>query len=185
MSRSRLVVLLVLGLAVLVLMRAAPAAVAGFAGLRERVEVRRTLLAGIRGEMRALPALEDSAASLRAGVGELAPRLLAGQSEAAAAADLSARLGSIAVQRHGRLLRLEVLPDSTTAGRLRRLRARAVLETDFRGVAELLSTLGRQALILVPERVVISQAGSLEPSEASERLQVELELTGWYLAGPT
>lgn len=163
-------------------LRAGPRGWSAWQALGERVAARRALLSEVTTALAALPALEDSAAFLREGLVALGPRLLAGQGEAAALADLSARLTTLAPLHHARLLRLELVPGSARAGRLRRLTARAGVETDFAGLAELLDGLERQVLILVPEHVVITQPEAPGPPEVPERLVVEVELTGWYLA---
>lgn len=180
-AERRMLLALCATLALALTLRVARPAGVAVLGIRDRVESERRLVAEVEAAITALPALEDSARVLRAAVVSLAPRLLAGGTDAAALADMSGRLGSLAGQHHGQLLRLEGQLDSATAGRLRRVRGRAVLETDFLGVAELLAILDRQALLLVPEQVSLRAAEPAASADAPERLQVELELTGWYL----
>jgi hypothetical protein len=162
-------------------LRLLPGVIRSLSALPDRVASQRTLLRETEAMLSGLPALEDSAATLRQALMSLAPRLLAGTTESDARSDLTARLTSLAAVNHGRLMRLEGLSDSTTAGRIRRLRSRALLETDFRGVAELLAAIERQAVILVPERIVVRRPEESGGAEQSERLEVELDLAGWYL----
>ena len=164
-------------------LKMAPPALVAVASLRGRVESERRLVHEVEAAITALPAFEDSAKVLRAAIVSLAPRLLAGETEAAALADLSGRLSLLASQHHGQLLRLDGQQDTVAAGRLRRVRGRAVLETDFLGVAELLAALERQLVMLVPEAISLRPLEAGAGPEAPERLQVELDVVGWYLPG--
>lgn len=179
----RWAVLVGTALAFVILVRCGSWAVAELGALSERVETRRGLLAAIEAERLNLVPLQQVRARLRDTLTTLAPRLLRGTSEIAALADLSGRLGTIASRYHGRLVRLDAVPDSLVAGRLQRVRARALIETDFEGVAEMLAGLERQEVVLVPERMVIMAPEPSAGPETPERLEVELQLTGWFLPG--
>jgi hypothetical protein len=79
------------------------------------------------------------------------------------------------------LVRLEPLEDSATAGLLHRASAVAVLETDFRGLSELLQFLARDTLVTVVDRVQLTPADPLAAPAVSEQINVELRLSAWYL----
>ncbi len=167
-------------LAVLVL-RVVPLAVSSIGRAGARLAERRALLLETNAAMRGLSSMEDSARTLTSRVVALAPRLLAGPTAPSALSDLSGRLTAIAARHHAALVALEALPDSAGAGSLRRLSARAVLETDFRGVAEILAVLGRDAVALRAERIVVTPTDPYAAAAQAEQLRVELRLSGWYL----
>jgi len=130
-----------------------------------------------------LPILEDSAGRLAGLVAGLAPRLLAGYESGTALGDLAGRLSTVAGRHRAEVLSVDALPDSTTVGQLGRLTARARLATDFRGAVDIVAALGRGTVVLVPEAIRLVAQDPAAGPEASERLEVELLLSGWYLPG--
>jgi hypothetical protein len=125
--------------------------------------------------------MEDSAKVLTARVAAMAPRILAGTTASVALSDLSGRLGTIAGRCHAKLVRLEPLEDSATAGLLHRASAVAVLETDFRGLSELLQFLARDTLVTFVDRVQLTPADPLAAPAVPEQIDMELRLSAWYL----
>ncbi|MEO8139344.1 MAG: GspMb/PilO family protein [Gemmatimonadota bacterium] len=171
-----MVLLAVLGL------RVVPAVADRVNRSRSRLEERRTLLAETNAAIRGLSAMEDSARSLTGQVVALAPRLLVGPTASAALSDLSGQLTMLALRHHAQLVSLEAVPDSTTAGSLQRLTASAVMNTDFRSLAELLAVLARDPVALRADRIQVTPADPYASAAQPEQLHVELRLTGWYLA---
>ncbi len=163
-------------------LRGLPLLYADWNSTRDRIRARRLLLAETGRAIKALPRMEDSASVLTARVAALAPRILSGSTSAAALEDLSGRLGTLAGLGHGRVSRFEGVPDSLAAGPLRRVTASVELETDFRGVAELLDYLARARVVLVGERLQVTAAAGDAPPSVPEQLTVVLRLSAWYLA---
>jgi hypothetical protein len=164
------------------LLRGLPLLGAGWRENRERVEAQRMLLAETRRAIDALPRLEDSAHALARRVAGLAPRILSGSSGPVALSDLSGRMGTIVGLAHGRMLRFEALPDSAAAGQLRRVTAQIEIETDCRGIAEVLDYLDRGQLVAVTERLQITAIDPAALPSTPEQLNVVLRVSAWYLA---
>jgi Type II secretion system (T2SS), protein M subtype b len=154
-------------------------ALAAHADLRERA----TLLARARDEVARAHLLRDSTEVLTRALVALAPKLLDGRTVAEATVDLSGRLNLAASRSPAKLERLDQLDDSTTSGRLARVRVRAALETDIRGMLAFLRAVdGGDAVLSVSDlRVVAPDPGS--PDRAPEILKVEVTVSGWYLKG--
>jgi type II secretion system (T2SS) protein M len=146
-------------------------------GLRERA----TLLARARADLADAGVLRDSAVQLGQALVGLAPKILSGNSAADAGADLSARVNLAVAGHQGKLERVDALPDSLRAGRLRRVALRAAFECDVRGLAGVLEALefGKVALSLRELRVTAVDAGSAD--KLPEALRVEVTVAGWYL----
>jgi hypothetical protein len=148
----------------------------------ESLASRRELLARARLELAELPLLEAEAPGLRSQVVALAPQVLSGASPAAAAASLSGSLTHLAAE--NRLWLKEVSPeeDTVTAGTLRRVSAVATLEGDVRGLTGLLSAMVKSTEILGASRLRVVASGPTETRAEIERLTIQLEVRGWYLA---
>jgi hypothetical protein len=146
-------------------------------GLRERA----TLLARARADLVDAGVLRDSAVQLSQALVGLAPKILNGTSVAEAVADLSARVNMAVSAHQAKLERVDPLPDSLRAGRLRRVALRAAFECDVRGLAGVLEALefGKIALSLRELRVTAVDAGSAD--KIPEVLRVEMTVAGWYL----
>ena len=149
------------------------------AGLRERA----ALLARSRADLADAAMLRDSAAELGQALVGLAPKILSGNSGAEAIADLSGRLNLVFSGHQAKLERVDPVPDSTAAGRLRRVMLRAAFECDVRGLAGVLEALalGKVVLPLRELRVTAVDVGS--PGKVPEVLRVEMTVTGWYFKG--
>src|SRR5690606_13678575 len=167
-------------LAAVVLLRLLPALTRQVIELRGRAVLAERLVQETEAAIAALPALEDSARSLTRAVVALAPRLLAGPAEPAALSDLSGQVTTMATRHDARVLRVGRMADSTAAGRLRRLSATVILETDFRGLAACLAALARGEATLVAEAVSVSAADPLALEGTTELLTVELRIRCWY-----
>ncbi len=164
-------------------LRIAPGAVDRIIRSRARLHERRLLLAETNTAILGLSAMEDSARALTQRVVALAPRLLTGPTAPAALSDLSGQLTMLSLRHHAQLVSLERVPDSTTAGSLHRLTASAVVNTDFRGMAELLVALGRDPVAIRADHIVVVPADPYAAGAQAEQLRVELTVSGWYL-GP-
>jgi hypothetical protein len=152
--------------------------VAATGELRERA----TLLTHAREELAQAGSLRDSAARITQALVGLAPKLLSGTSAAEAGADLSAQLSLAASRHQAKLEQMDLLPDSTRAGRLARARAHVALVTDIRGLMGFLRAIaaGEAALAVRDLRVVAQDPDS--QASVPEILKVEVTVEGWYLA---
>jgi hypothetical protein len=152
-------------------------AVVAEAELRDRA----ALVAHARADLETTPMLRDSAAALASAVVALAPELLSGSSAAEAMADLSGRMNLAASSSAAKLERVEPLPDSGRAGRLRRVRLRATIEADIRGLVGVLRAVERaKAALAVTEMRIVA----VDPSASDrvpEALRAELTVAGWFL----
>lgn len=176
--------LLVGGAAVLlaaVTLRILPFSWRAFRDLRETLQSQAELLERSRWEIRQAAALEDSGAVIKAKVRALAPRILSGAHQAAAMADLTARLKRATNAHRVRVERTSALGDSAAAGGLRRVSLRAALEGDSRGTLGVLGALGRGPVVLMPTDLRIRAGNSAASGSAAEVLKVEMTVRGWYL----
>lgn len=148
--------------------------------LTERVQARRVLLAETQLTLAGLSRLEDSARALTSRIAVMSPRLLAGSNAEVALSDLTGRLRDLAGRHHARVVSVTAEPDSLSARRLRRLRTSVVIETDFRGVTELLSALARDSLVTVVHGLAIAGQQPWMGPDQPESLQLEMRLTAWY-----
>jgi hypothetical protein len=149
---------------------------------RERVAEQRLLLARAMDDVRQVSALEDSAATIKAKMLALAPRILAGGSRTEALADLTGRLSLAATQHHVRVARSDVVPDSGRAGSLRRVSVRFAIEGDSRGTLETLEALSRGSVVLIPADLRVVAPNPSSPAGVAELLQSEITVQGWYLS---
>jgi hypothetical protein len=175
-----------LGLAVVVglwlVLRAGPTVVMRVRDARETLESKRALLDRLQAELAGLDALEEAAKQLQVRVVGLAPRILSGTSDAEAASDLVGRITLATDRSMVRLTGTDPLPDSTSAGGLRRISLRVSFEGDARGLVGTLRGLEQDpgALLLDDLRVLaLDPAGT---DAVSEVLRVELTVRGWHQA---
>lgn len=175
-----LVATAVLATATLMHRFAGPAYRSGMTSL-ENYQARRTLLADTEKLMASLPALEDSARTLKVSVAELAPRILSGQTPAEAIADLSGHLSLIANRQGSRLESVRALPDTGRRAGLARVGVVVVFHTDATGLARWLGSVATHPVSLVAQRVRVAASGGFGPQTEMESLQVELMVSGWYL----
>lgn len=168
----------------LVFARGLPWALSRWKMERGRYEQEVSLLARLRSEVAVLDELTPAADSIRREFAGLDTAILAGQSEAEARASLSAHLG-MAADRAGALL-VQAVPvaDSTRAGVLGRLTARATLSGDTRGVMRTLRALTEDPVTLGIRGLRIVAADPASPDGAAETLSAELLISAWYLERP-
>jgi hypothetical protein len=180
-DRRALVVGAVLVAAAVLMLRVLPWGVRHATNAYDRLRERTTLLVRTREEMAALPTLRDSAAALSQALVALAPQLLLGSTAAEASADLAGRMNVAASRAPAKLERLDALPDTSSDGRLGRVRVHAAVETDVRGLVALLRAIdaGPELLHLEELRVESPQAGG--PERGPETLRVEVTVSGWYV----
>ena len=181
--RDRRVVLIggiVVGVAVLGL-RVLPWSVERATGSYTLLRERAVLLARTRAELASLPGLRDSAAVLTRALVALAPHVLSGSTPAEAGADLSGRMSLAASRAPARVERVDLLPDSSMAGRLARARVHAMFETDVRGIIAFLRAIDAadEVLTLDELRIVALEPGA--PDRGPELLKVEVTIGGWYI----
>lgn len=170
-------------LGALVLLRGVPAAVrAGFRAEHALMQ-RAAFVAHARAELAQGQALLDWGPEVTQALSRLAPKILDGNTPAAAAADLGGRLNLLVAQHHGKLERTEELADSASAGRLRRVRLHIAVESDIAGLAGMLGALagGDAALSVQEVRIVALDAGP--GTSGPEVLKGDLTITGWYVGG--
>lgn len=184
-SRDRRVLLLggsVVLTAVLVL-RVLPWAAGRTLGAYDDLQHRAALLARARDQVAGAGLLRDSAATLTRAIVRLAPQLVVGATAAEAQADLAGRVNVAASRSLLRLDRVDPVPDSGTAGRLARVRARAALEGDVRGLVRFLRAVEQgDALLAVDElRVTPGDPAAGSGGLGPEILRVEVTVAGWYL----
>ena len=165
----------------LLVLRVVPWGVRGVLGAETGLRERATLLARARADLADAGVLRDSAVQLGQALVSLAPKILSGNSEADAIADLSGRVNLAVTSHQAKLERVDPLPDSLRTGRLRRVALRAAFECDVRGLAGVLEALevGKVALSLREVRVTAVDAGSAD--KVPEVLRVEMTVAGWYL----
>lgn len=166
-----------------VLLRLVPWGVREGGSAFEMDALQREQVGRARDQLAALPVLEDSAAALTKALVDKAGGLLAGTTESAAVSDLSALVRDRAWQSHTRMKNLVPLPDSTTAGQLRRLSMLAEFEGDVRSLTLLLDMLAHEPQFVVPDRIKIVARDPLGGNPGSEVLDFEIRLAAWYLAG--
>ena len=169
--------------AVLVL-RVLPWSARGAVAATSQLRARALLLGRARTDLAEATLLRDSAATLSQALVRLAPKLLSGGSTAEATADLSGRLNLAASRSAAKLERVDQVPDSAMAGRLRQVRLRATLESDIRGCVGVLRALGRDEAALMVSEVRIAAVDPNSPNQAPERLRVEVTIGGWFIVRP-
>src|SRR2546426_8604022 len=138
-------------LAGFLLLRAVPGAVRRAVAAGQGLPERTAVLVRVRSDLADAPLLRDSAGVLTRAVVSLAPKLLSGDTPAEAMADLSGRLNLAASRNQARLERVDQLPDSGAAGRLRQVRVRAALECDVRGATSVLQAIEHGDAVLPVE----------------------------------
>ena len=167
-------------LAAITVLRVLPWMSGILAGRWHHLEAESALLARTEAELEGATRLEDSATAVKGALDQLPPKLLAGKSEADAAADLAGRIGRESAARQVRLEQTDVVADTVRTGWLRRVTVSAQLEGDMNGIGGLMASLAAGSPVVVLDRIRVvagDQAGDRRP----ERLRVEIVARGWYL----
>jgi hypothetical protein len=182
-ARERRVITLgavAIGVAVVVT-RGIPAAGLMVGGLRHEVSARTELLSRLRRQVATGADLTDSAAALRAQLGGLVSAILAGHTSASALEELNAHVVALAQNGGALVRRAEPVADSSRAGFLRRVALRLDLECDLRGLLEVLRAMDYDSTAIGADAVHIVPVNPLAPTNAPEVLNVELQVSGWYV----
>ncbi len=170
-------------IAVLLLVRGAPAAWAWRQELAADVAVRAELLSRMRQAVERLPSLEANAGQLRGQLSSLAPQLLEGETPSSAAAALSLRLNSVADRHLVRIIAEESLADSTVDGQLQSVRMRVNVEGDARGVLGTIAALASEPPVTEILALSIEAIDPASPPGVPEVLRGEVLVRGWYIRG--
>lgn len=168
-------------LAGILLLRVLPwtvrSALAAEVGLRQRA----ALLARARADLAEASVLRDSAVHLGQAIVGLAPKILSGNSVAEAVADLSGRINLAASNHQAKLERVDPVPDSGVAGRLRRATLHTTFECDVRGLVGVLQALEVGKVALSVRELLVTAVDPASVDKHAEILRVELTVTGWFL----
>jgi hypothetical protein len=161
-------------------LRVGPWSVRSYRGLREEVAARSAVLARMRDAIGEAEALGDSSEAVRQAYLALAPRVLSGDTEAAALASLTGHLGAVADRSRTTLERADAVPDSTRMGGVRRISVRASFEGDTRGITAALRAIDANPIALSTGavRVVAPDPGSADG--VPEVLKGEIVISAWY-----
>jgi len=149
-------------------------------------EVRQAALLVARGraELASAAAVEDSGVTLAHALATMAPRLLSGTTAAEAGADLSNDLTLFATRHSVLVQRIEQGAESSVAGRLGRVTLRVEVESDLRGITELLVALARAPAAIVVDDIRLVARDPASGDDRPETLTGELQIAGWYLRPP-
>ena len=169
-------------LAGLLCFRALPAAWRGWRDGHEELIAQRELLDRADHALGQLDSIESRAGRTREQLIALAPRLVSGQTDAEAQADLNGRLALHANHERTRLLRADPVADSGRVGELHRVRLRLVVESDWSGLVGFLKSVVADPAVLRITSVAVRGAETPQMTAGPEVLTGEVEATGWYLA---
>jgi type II secretory pathway component PulM len=162
-------------------LRVLPSLIRHARGAYAQLHERAALLARTREEMASLPTLRDSAATLSQALVALAPQLLSGSTAVEAGSDLSGRMNLAVARAPARVERLDPVSDSVGNGRLGRVRIRAALETDVRGLVALIRAIDSGDEVLRLEELHVEAPDPAAVSRGPEILRVEVTVSGWYV----
>jgi len=162
-------------------LRVLPSLIRHASGAYAQLHERAALLARTREEMASLPTLRDSAATLSQALVRLAPQLLSGSTAAEAGSDLSGRMNLAAARAPARVERLDPVSDSAGNGRLGRVRIRAAVETDVRGLVALIRAIDSGDEVLRLEELHVEAPDPAAVNRGPEILKVEVTVSGWYV----
>lgn len=165
------------------LFRLLPSGWRAWSAAREELAARRALVAHAEVLLGGLDSLEARGRVAREALVALAPRLIAGTSEAAAQADLTGRIALIANRERTRLVRTEAIADSTREARLRRVRLRMEVETDWSGLVGFLRGVAADPAVIRVLSIGVRGTDATGPGTGAEVLSAEIEVSGWYLEG--
>lgn len=172
-------------LAAVLALRVLPAVFRMHAALRLRASQQMATLARARATVAAARAGQDSFQVAARAMVALAPRFLAGASEAEAAANLTAQLTMVANRAGLEVAALNLVPDSAR-GTFVPIVLRGEVAGDITGVAHFLGVVERSPVVLSLRSLVITAEDPFEQQPRPERLRVAFVMSGWRLnrAGP-
>ncbi len=168
-------------LAGLLCFRVLPAVWRGWRAGHEELVAQRELLERADHALGQLDSVESRGARTRQQLIELAPRLVSGQTDAEAQADLNGRLALHANLERTRLLRADPIADSGRVGELHRVRLRLVVESDWSGLVGFLKSVVADPAVLRVTSAAVRGAEVPQMTSGPEVLTGEVEVTGWYL----
>ncbi len=177
-DRRALVVGAIAVITMVVLSRGLPAWSSWQRRVREDARVSRTATERARALLGIRSAIEDSLAERDERFVALAPKLLGGESPAAAGATLAGLISGAAASSGVRVGAVQIRPDSAGAGAFTRISVRADATGDVRGVMKMLSVLERGPTLLAIRSLLIDQPEPAAASDRMEALRVRLEVEG-------
>jgi|GEM_PF-959082 len=180
-DRRALLVGAVTVLLMVVLSRGLPAWSSWQRRMREDARVARTEAARAEALLGIGRAIEDSLAARDERYVALAPKLLGGESPAAAGATLAGLVSGAAASSGVRVGAVQIRPDTGSTGAFTRVTVRADATGDIRGVTKMLSTLERGPALLAIRSFSIDQPEPAAANDRMEALRVTLEVQGLML----
>ena len=182
LPRRTLLVVGIATIAVWVVFKAAPAALARIREARWQFADRLRLLEQGRRELALEDAIADSARAIKEAMVNLAPRLLSGRTTAEAGDALNGLITLAADRSNAKLTAVAAEEDSASAGLLRRVAVRAQFDSDIRGLDGFLRFIMEEENVLVADRLQVVAAEPGVGGAGPEVLRVELTIRGWYQA---
>ena len=149
--------------------------------LAGRLGAERAYVAHADSNLARIGALADSTHRLTERVAALAPRILSGETRTEATAALAGLIGHLAVESGARLDATAPVADTASAGTLRRLSMDVTVESDVRGLSQLLGRLATIAPVLACTRIRVTTGDPLGASGGPEVLRIEMRVVGWFL----
>lgn len=171
--------------AAILVLRILPWAMRSTLGAEARLYQEAALLARARADFAATALLHDSTALVAQALVGLAPKLLNGSVASEAVADLSGRVALAASRHTAKLDRIEQVPDSVRAGRLRRVVIRAALECDVQGLLAVVRALEFGSAALAVQELRVTAIDPTSGDRAPEVLRVEATVGGWFVETAT
>ena len=165
----------------LLLFRGLPAVWRAWHDAREALAARSALLLRAEAALDGFEVVEQRGAEINARFVALAPRLVAGNTEAEAQADLNGRVALIANRERTRLLRADPVGDSLREGVLHRVQLRIEVESDWSGLVGFLRGLVADPAVLRVTAVTLRGSETPATSGGPEVLTAQVEIAGWYL----
>ncbi len=168
-------------LAAVSVLRLAPWGLRTLHAAEQRLESRMAMLVEARALVAAAPSVRESlAVALRSFV-DLAPEIIAGRTQAEAAANLTSLVTLLAGQSRLKVVRLTPAQDSVP-GVFRPVTAHAEFEGDIAGLAAFLRHVETGRPLLTIRSLSVVAPDPVSRPGAPETLQVEAHVEGWYLA---
>lgn len=165
-----------------VLLRIGPWAVGSILEARQQLATRSATLAEARWLVEAAPALRDSLATALRGFVGLAPKLVAGRTQAEASAEMASDVRTLANRTALKLVQLTPKADATR-GILRRVTLHGEFQGDVAGMSAFIRGVETGDRLLTLESLSVVAPDPVPRPGAAEVLHVELDITGWYLPG--